>query len=102
MHALGERLASEYHRRFVGRRLDVLWEDADELGDQRRWSGLTGNYIRVLTEAPAGTDLHNTITPVALEACVPGAMIGSIPGVSSSAVEPTSRREGASLPLRES
>ena len=57
MHDLGERLASEYHHRFVGGRLNVLWEDAEKIGDQRRWSGLTGNYIRVLTEAPAGTDL---------------------------------------------
>jgi threonylcarbamoyladenosine tRNA methylthiotransferase MtaB len=102
MHDLGERLASEYHHRFVGRRLDVLWEDAEEIGDQRRWSGLTGNYIRVLTETPAEIDLANTVTPVVLEACVPGAMIGSIRGVSSSPIEPTSRRQRASLPLRQS
>ena len=102
MHDLGERLASEFHRRFVGRRLDVLWEDAEEIGDQRRWSGLTGNYIRVLTETPVGIELGNTITPVELEACVPGAMIGSIRGVSSSGIAATSRREGESLPIRES
>ena len=102
MHDLGARLASEFHHRFVGRKLDVLWEDAEEIGDQRRWSGLTGNYIRVLTETPVGVDLANTITPVELEACVPGAMIGSIRGVSFSGIAATSRREGASLPLRES
>ena len=102
MHDLGERLASEFHHRFVGRRLEVLWEDAEEIGDQRRWSGLTGNYIRVLTETPAEVDLGNTITQVDLEACVPGAVVGSIPDVSSSGIATTSRREGASLPLRES
>ncbi|MEX1310518.1 MAG: tRNA (N(6)-L-threonylcarbamoyladenosine(37)-C(2))-methylthiotransferase MtaB [Candidatus Sulfomarinibacteraceae bacterium] len=102
MHDLGERLASEFHHRFVGRRLDVLWEDAEEIGDQRRWSGLTGNYIRVLTEAPADVDLGNTITPVDLEACVPGAVIGSIPGVSATGIAAISRRGGVSLPLRES
>lgn len=102
MHDLGERLASEFHHRFVGRRLDVLWEDAEEIRDQRRWSGLTGNYIRVLTETSAEIDLGNTITPVDLEVCVPGAVIGSIPGVSGTGIAAISRRGGASLPLRES
>jgi threonylcarbamoyladenosine tRNA methylthiotransferase MtaB len=102
MHDLGERLASVFRRRFVGRTMDVLWEDAERFGDRRRWSGLTGNYIRVLTETAAEIDLGNTVTPVRLDDCVPGAAIGSIPGVSSFGIAATSRRARASLPLRES
>ena len=49
-HELGERLMTAFHQSFVGRRLEALWEDAEDLGHARRWSGLTGNYIRVLTE----------------------------------------------------
>ncbi len=30
------------------------------------WAGLTDNYLRVLTAAPAGMDLHNRITPARL------------------------------------
>jgi threonylcarbamoyladenosine tRNA methylthiotransferase MtaB len=99
LHDLGERLASGYHRSFIGRTAAVLWENAERIGEQRRWSGLTGNYIRVLTEAATTVDLGNTVTTVELEACVPGAMLGSIPGVSRSGIAPTSRRQSASLPL---
>ena len=44
--ALSDELAHAYHQRFVGRTMDVLWEDREPDG---RWSGLTDNYIRVLT-----------------------------------------------------
>ncbi len=43
--ALSDELASAYHQRFVGRTMDVLWEDQEADG---RWSGLTDNYLRVL------------------------------------------------------
>ena len=99
LHELGDRLVSGFHERFVGRRAEVLWEDAEEIGEHRRWSGLTGNYIRVLTEAATGVDLGNTITTVDLETCVPGAMLGSVPGVTTSGVAETSRRDGGSLPV---
>lgn len=99
LHDLGDRLMNEFHQLFVGRRADILWEDAEEIGDHRRWSGLTGNYIRVLTEAPARVELANTITPVDLEACMPGAMLGAVPGVTTSGIAETSRRESDSLPV---
>ena len=37
-------------------------------GNSAIWSGLTDNYLRVLTHAPAGLDLHNRISPVRLTA----------------------------------
>ena len=99
LHEVGQHLMSAFHERFLGRRLRVLWEDAEAHGDDLRWSGLTDNYIRVLTETGAGTDLTNSVTEVDLEACVPGAVLGSIPGVSRSAIVETSRRGSGGLPV---
>jgi len=99
LHELGQRLMSEHHERFLGRRLRVLWEDAEDQGNDLRWSGLTDNYIRVLTETDADADLTNEITEVDLEECVPGAVLGSIPGVSRSGIETGSRRDRISLPV---
>ncbi|MCL4560614.1 MAG: MiaB/RimO family radical SAM methylthiotransferase [Chloroflexi bacterium] len=54
-----------YRQRFVGSRLDVLWETADGLTPQGwRINGLTDNYLRVTSIAP--TPLWNEITPVQL------------------------------------
>ena len=99
LHELGQRLMSDFHAQFVGRRLQVLWEDAEDHGDSLRWSGLTDNYIRVLTETDDGVDLTNQMTVADLDACVPGAMLGSIPGISRSGIEASSRREAGSLPV---
>jgi hypothetical protein len=92
MRTLGERLADGFHRRHLGRRMRVLWEDADELGPDRRWSGLTENYIRVLTETDSGVDLSNEITAVDLDQCVVGAMLGSVPGLSRSGIQARPQR----------
>jgi threonylcarbamoyladenosine tRNA methylthiotransferase MtaB len=55
---------------FVGQVRPVLWENAEPAQaagpGQVTWAGLTDNYLRVLTTAPAGLDLHNQITPVRL------------------------------------
>jgi threonylcarbamoyladenosine tRNA methylthiotransferase MtaB len=99
MHELGNRLARGFHRRFVGRRLDVLWENAEDLGEVRRWNGLTGNYIRVLTEAEPAVDLGNRITGVELEAVIPGGMLGAVPGLTRPGVEAQPRRGGGGLPV---
>ncbi len=99
LHDLGQRLMSSFHERFVGRRLRVLWEDAETHGDRLRWSGLTDNYIRVLTETAADVDLSNEITDIDLDACVPGAMLGSVPGFSSSGIEAGPRRGISTLPI---
>ena len=48
MEALAERKAAEFHASFIGRTAQVLFE-AQQDGI---WNGLTGNYIRVYTDAP--------------------------------------------------
>jgi threonylcarbamoyladenosine tRNA methylthiotransferase MtaB len=65
MIALGHSLSLNFHRRFEGREVDVLWESAvgaDENG--LRWVGYTDNYIRV--QGNGSAELFNTITPTYL------------------------------------
>jgi len=57
MRELGAEQASRFRSRFVGREMAVLWERRRHDG---LWSGLTDNYLRVVTGA--GCDLHNRIT----------------------------------------
>lgn len=59
--ALSNELAHAFHQQFVGRTMDVLWEDREPDG---RWSGLTGNYLRVL--AATDNDVHNRMLPTRL------------------------------------
>ena len=56
-------------RSFIGQRTDVLWEEASggspsDGEEERWWTGLTSNYIRVYARSHAG--LRNTITPVTM------------------------------------
>lgn len=45
--------ARTFRARFLGRTLSVLWETTDRLSDRGwRLEGLTGNYLRVMAEAP--------------------------------------------------
>ncbi len=75
--ALSNELSLEYHRRFVGRTMDVLWEDREPDG---RWSGLTDNYLRVL--ATADSDVHNRVLPTRLvhaeSAYLDGAVVAEV------------------------
>jgi threonylcarbamoyladenosine tRNA methylthiotransferase MtaB len=60
---------AEERARFLDTVRPVLWEGAGQpLADQpgRLWSGLTDNYLRVHTVAPAAADLHNRILPTRL------------------------------------
>ena len=58
--ALGRASAGAFRRRFLGRTMAVLWEQAKD----GRWQGLTANYIRVYTSA--GDDLANRLVPTRL------------------------------------
>jgi len=89
MHQLGARLDDSFRRRFVGRDLAVLWESSEPFGDVSRWSGLTGNYLRGVTEAPLEVDLHNAIEPTTILGAVPGALYGrSASSIQSELVAP--------------
>ena len=75
--ALSNELARDYHERFVGRTVDVLWEDREPDG---RWSGLTDNYLRVLTTAEG--NMHNRVLPTRLlraeSAYLDGAIVAEV------------------------
>jgi threonylcarbamoyladenosine tRNA methylthiotransferase MtaB len=74
---LGHNLSLDFHRRYEGEQVDVLWETAvgaDENG--LRWLGYTDNYIRVQGSGPA--ELFNTITPTYLTEARPEGMRGVV------------------------
>jgi len=70
---LGERLAAQCRRRFLGQELAVLWERRRRDG---LWHGLTDNYLQVVTACPA--DLHNRITPTRLIGEQNGFLVGEV------------------------
>jgi len=75
-HQVGARMERSFRHRFLGRTMDVLWENAEPTGANLLWSGLTDNYLRV--SASEGPHLRNTITPVRLVAHTPTGLRGQI------------------------
>ena len=75
--ALSNERALAFHERFVGRTMDVLWEDREPDG---RWSGLTDNYLRVL--ATTADNVHNRVLPTQLvraeSAYLDGAIVAEV------------------------
>ncbi|OGO05152.1 MAG: tRNA (N(6)-L-threonylcarbamoyladenosine(37)-C(2))-methylthiotransferase MtaB [Chloroflexi bacterium RBG_13_56_8] len=45
--ALGQRMARDFHQKFVGKKVQVLFEGRLEGGKESIWQGLTDNYLRV-------------------------------------------------------
>jgi len=76
MHALGAELETRFRRRLLGRTLPVLWESAEPREECLRWSGLTGNYVRVVAETATTVDLGNRVTDACLREVLPGAVWG--------------------------
>jgi threonylcarbamoyladenosine tRNA methylthiotransferase MtaB len=72
LHVLGREHARAFRRRFVGRTMNVLWESGTPEAGGRRWSGLSENGLRVVTQVGPGSDggdgpgLRNVITPTRL------------------------------------
>ncbi len=68
LRALGRTLKREYHERFLGQVLPVLWERmvTGSQGDDghQRWRGLTDNYLAV--EVTSEAQLYNKIGPTRL------------------------------------
>ncbi|HEV8575104.1 MAG TPA: tRNA (N(6)-L-threonylcarbamoyladenosine(37)-C(2))-methylthiotransferase MtaB [Dehalococcoidia bacterium] len=58
--AIGRESSLAFRRGFLGRTIDVLWEERVD----GRWQGLTGNYMRVYTSAEC--DLSNQLLPTRL------------------------------------
>jgi len=72
---LAQESSQRFCRRFSGRRMEVLWETPHR-DDKQAWSGLTDNYIRVMTGSEL--NLANTITSTKLEGLVKGGMYGEV------------------------
>lgn len=68
LEATAQRSGEAVRRSFLGDVRPVLWETMERSanGAGPVWSGLTDNYLRVHTTAPAGLDLENRITPARL------------------------------------
>lgn len=75
---LGDRLEHAYRSGLVGRTLEVLWEQCEPFGDGRRWTGLTGSAVRVVTECPPVVDLGNRVTATEILHTVPGGVQGRV------------------------
>jgi len=73
MRALGAEQAARFRQRFLGRQMAVLWEQRRRDG---MWSGLTSNYLQVITRAEE--DLHNRLTPTRLVATQNGCLVGEV------------------------
>ncbi len=73
----GDELALEYKKRFVGRTVEVLVEEAEPDADRYRLTGLTEHYMRV--RFPSNISLHNEFVSVKIERVTPEAMSGRAP-----------------------
>ncbi|MFZ0546231.1 MAG: tRNA (N(6)-L-threonylcarbamoyladenosine(37)-C(2))-methylthiotransferase MtaB [Candidatus Promineifilaceae bacterium] len=74
---LGHSLSLDFHRRYEGQEMDVLWESAvgaDE--DGLRWVGYTDNYIRV--QGSGSAELFNRVTRTCLSDARPEGMRGVV------------------------
>jgi threonylcarbamoyladenosine tRNA methylthiotransferase MtaB len=77
--ALDAELRRAYKARFLGRTMDVLWEEPSPSpvidGEDLLWSGLTDNYLRVFARGP----LHEgQMTPVRLDELAVDGIVGEI------------------------
>ena len=61
---LAESASRSFRRRFLSRRMEVLWESRRR-GQDALWNGLTSNYMRVMTRSDL--PLANTITATRLK-----------------------------------
>ncbi len=67
LNVLDEELGAAVRRSFLGETREVLWEaQVSRNGGHLTWSGLTDNYLRVLTAMPPGINLRNRVTATRL------------------------------------
>jgi threonylcarbamoyladenosine tRNA methylthiotransferase MtaB len=79
MHVLNAALEDAFRRQFVGRTMLVLWETHEPYGFGVQWSGLTGNYLRVVTQTGPDVNLRNQVTDTYLVDTAPAALLGQLP-----------------------
>ncbi|MBE7553281.1 MAG: tRNA (N(6)-L-threonylcarbamoyladenosine(37)-C(2))-methylthiotransferase MtaB [Anaerolineales bacterium] len=80
MHILNAALEETFRRQFVGRTMPVLWETQEPYGFGVQWSGLTGNYLRVVTQTGPDVNLRNQVADTHLVDTAPAALLGQLPG----------------------
>lgn len=76
LHTLGADLETSFRCAMLGRKTEVLWESSESFDAGKRWSGLTGNYVRVVTDTGREIDLRNRATVTELVDSLPGALYG--------------------------
>ena len=79
MHQLNAELERAFRQKFVGRRMPVLWESPEPFGFGQQWSGLTDNYLRVVSHTGPEIDLRNRLIETTLVETAPAALIGQLP-----------------------
>ena len=79
MHMLNADLERNFRQKFIGRTMPVLWESSEPFRFGRQWSGLTANYLRVVTPTGPDVDLRNQITETKLVDLAPAALVGELP-----------------------
>jgi threonylcarbamoyladenosine tRNA methylthiotransferase MtaB len=79
MHKLNADLEQAFRREFVGRTMPVLWESSEPYGFGLQWSGLTGNYLRVVTQTRPEINLRNQVIDTDLVDLAPAAIQGQLP-----------------------
>ncbi len=79
MHKLNANLEREFRKKFLGRTMPVLWESKESFGFGLQWSGLTGNYLRVITQTGPDVDLNNKIIATDMLELAPAALAGQLP-----------------------
>lgn len=67
---LERELSRAYRESFLGKREQVLFEEAVLIGEKTLWVGHTPHYIKVAKEAAAGEDLHNRLLSCRLESFI--------------------------------
>ena len=72
MLALAEEAAAAFYSSFIGKKLEVLWEQENN----GIWNGYSGNYIKVFAES--ARDLTNVITEVSVTSLYGGGVWGEI------------------------
>lgn len=94
MHALNADLEQSFRQKFLGRTMPVLWESQEPYGLGKQWSGLTGNYLRVVTQTSPRIDLGNRVLETELVDLAPAAIQGQL-----SAAISTGGPDNLKLPL---
>jgi threonylcarbamoyladenosine tRNA methylthiotransferase MtaB len=80
---LGKKLSLNFHRGFIGREVEVLWEEAGADGQGDLWQGHTPAYVTVQGRRPAGSpgDIETVSITGADEEGIRGIVVEQLNGI---------------------